>query len=554
MSTTIRLHQRTKLFTVYIHSIYAPSDSKDLRHALYFVLRITIFVALYYGFEFWARRTALIPFASYTRPVLVLELIQHLIRGVIPLAGFGLLAVISIGSRKTLLNQWSNLDYGKQLRFLVGTVAFVTAWAYATYDYNFYFDQGHYVDRLLLAGLMALMWWRPVFVVPFVLQLMMMIGQFDYPLSGQIYMWTAINLLLHALQLFAVFVILHIVIGIKNSADYIFLLCCLIGASYLRSGLGKAQLDWLSFPHINLLMLGGYSSGWLGFLPMESVVPVVKLLGNFSIPMMLYTLLIELGIIIFLAWRQLTMLFCLLLPAFHIGVFLVCGIFFWQWMILEMSLFLFLYRTRQQPLPIHTSWHIGLSIVLIGGGSIWFRTTNMSWYDTPVQYSYRYVAVTTSGNHYNLPASIFSPYADIFAFDYFDFLTHDTQLTGAYGVTGDLDVAHELLNASTADDVFAVEDAHPLDNYNDKQVKEFSSLISVFIGNLNHHRDQNISWWQVIQAPHYLWTLPRANEYWDRSELIERVVVYQYTSFFDGEIHSHIRQRIVLEVTIPIVK
>lgn len=553
MSTTIRLHQRTKLFTEYIHSIYAPSDSKNLRYAFYFVLRITIFVALYYGFEFWARRTALIPFSSYTRSVLVLELIQHLIRGVIPLAGFGLLAIISIASRQTLLNQWSSLDYGKHLRLLVGTVAFVTAWAYGTYDYNFYFDQGHYVDRLLLLVLMVLMWWRPIFVVPFVLHLMMMIGQFDYPLSDQIYMWTAINLLLHALQLFAAFVMLHIAIGIKNSADYIFVLCCLIGASYMRSGLGKAQLDWLSFPHINLLMVGGYSSGWLGFLPPESIIPVVKLLGNFNIPMMLYTLFIELGVIILLARRQLTMLFCLLLPAFHMGVFLVCGIFFWEWIVLELSLFLFFYRTRQQPLQIHTPWHIAMSIVLIGGGSIWFRTTNMSWYDTPVQYSYRYEAVTASGKHYNLPAFIFSPYADIFAFDYFDFLTHDTQLTSAYGVTGDLGVAHELLNASAPDDVFKVEDAHPSDTYNDKQVEEFSSLISVFIGNLNQYRDQNMSWWQVIQAPHYLWTLPRANEYWDRSEPIEQVIVHQYTTFFDGEIYSPIRQRIVLEVTIPTV-
>ena len=69
----------------------------------------------------------------------------------------------------TLLSSWQMLEHGTVLRIFILFLAFVVAWPFVTYGYNYYFGQGHYLDRLVIALLLPLIWWRPVFVFPFLL-------------------------------------------------------------------------------------------------------------------------------------------------------------------------------------------------------------------------------------------------------------------------------------------------------------------------------------------------------------------------------------------------
>ncbi len=543
--------QQIQMVTSGIRTFYSPGQRASARAiSASLVVRIAVFVVLYYVFEYWIRRPTSLPMLSYTQPILALELIKGLLTGFIPLIGLVILLIVALACRASLLHRWQVFDQGQALRLLISLVVTVCAWIYSTYDYNFYFDQGHYLDRLILCGLMVLVWWRPIFVLPFTLLLMAIMGQFTYPLADQVSLLVGVNLLVHTLQLFGVFFILHLVTGTQLTADFIFVLCCLIGASYLYSGVGKLQLGWLNSPHIHLLMLGGYSNGWLGFLPPEPIVSVVKFLSNFAIPMMLFTLLVELGSLVYMAHQRLTMIFLLLFIAFHVGIVVVCGIFFWHWIVLEVALFVFFYRIRHRPFELHTRAHFLLSLILIGGGSLWFRTVNLAWYDTALQYTYHYEGITTSGQKVMLPNNLFSPYSDLFTFQNFNFLNHETQLTGTYGVTLSSRIAEDLATARDAETIFALEQKYSVDAYSAAHAAQLTDLIARFTVNLNRSRDWNPSWWSVIQPPHHLLSFPREGEFWDRSEPIEKVIVYQYTTFFDGEIYSLIRKRIVLEVLI----
>jgi hypothetical protein len=550
MSITIRVSQGTKLFSEYIHSIYTPTESSGARYSRYFVLRIAIFVALYYGFEFWARRAALIPFASYFQPVLVLELVRHL-SSVIPLVGLGLLAIIGIAARTALFDRWDSFDYGKQLRLLICMVVFVTAWGYSTYSYNFYFNQGHYIDRLALVALLVLTCWRPVFVVPYTILLMTIIAQFSYPLANQDSLWVSVNLLVHALQLFSVFFVLYLVTGTRQTGDFIFVLCCLVSASYFRSGVGKLQLGWLDHPNLHLMLLGSYSYGWLNTLPPDQVISMTQFASHISIPLMIFTLVVELGALIYMAHRRLMLLFLLLFLAFHAGIAAMSGLFFWHYMALEIALLIFFYRTRSKPITLHSRWHFVLSVMLIGGGFIWFRSVNLAWFDTPLHYSYRYEAITPSGRIFMLPNDLFAPYSDVFTFQNFNFLGDNIQLTGPYGVTQNPGIVEDLSNINNAAEVLLLEDKYVIESYSQAHTAQLTDLVARFIGNLNQYREQNPSWWLFLQAPDELLSFPRPNEHWDGSEPIEKVIVYQYTSFFDGETYSEIRQSIVLEIPIP---
>ena len=68
---------------------------------------------------------------------------------------------------------------------------FTGAWAFSAYDYNFYFDQTHYVDRLLLIAFAMLVLVHPGFVLPFLLEAIAIAYQFHHPLGGT---WSLVQL------------------------------------------------------------------------------------------------------------------------------------------------------------------------------------------------------------------------------------------------------------------------------------------------------------------------------------------------------------------------
>ena len=121
--------------------------------------------------------------------------------------------------------------------------------------------------------------------------------------------------------------------GRNWTRELIFAAGCLIAAQYWGSGLGKLRLHWIGHPHLDLLVFGAYANGWLGDWPSESIVKFSQLLAPATVPMMLFTLLIEWGAIL-LFWRRGAAIALLLgFALFHLGVFAVSGMFFWKWIV-----------------------------------------------------------------------------------------------------------------------------------------------------------------------------------------------------------------------------
>ena len=70
------------------------------------------------------------------------------------------------------------------MRRLVILVTAILAWTFSTYDVNLYLGREHHADRVLLLVLGALVWRRPVFVLPFVLLVVAVVNQFFFPIGG----------------------------------------------------------------------------------------------------------------------------------------------------------------------------------------------------------------------------------------------------------------------------------------------------------------------------------------------------------------------------------
>lgn len=508
-------------------------------------VRSSALLAVYLILESAVKAASYLPQASYSQPFIIVELVKRMLSHPLP----GLIVALFIFWRyRSLSLKWSALEYGEGLRHFVTLLAFILAWTFATYDYNLYFAQGHYLDRVLLVLLAVLVYLRPIFAFAFIPFLLAVVRQFDYPMAQ--YPWTETNLLIRAMTLFAASLLVNLVLDSRRTTTYVFLLLCLVASQYWGSGIGKYQLDWISHRHLNLLPLGAYANGWLSFLEPKSIVLMVKALEWLNWPLMLFTLVVEWGALLFLARRRTMIFFLLAFIVFHTGIFATTGMFFWKWIALEIGLlFFFLIYKQAQSIPLFTLRHFLVSLLLIGGAPYWFKPTNLSWYDTPLTYNYRLEGIGLSGARYNLPTHTFTPYGDMFTLGNFHYLNQGPQLTHIWGVTGNRAIADRLLGLRTADDIFAYESQLNRIPFHEQKSLLFDDFIVRFVHRLNQRRSK-ATFFSILQPPDHLWSFPR-DPVFTGQEPLSTVRVHQLTFLYNGEEIMEIRRRVVREIHIP---
>ena len=155
------------------------------------------------------------------------------------------------------------------------------------------------------------------------------------------------------------------------------------------------------------------------------------------------TLCIECGALFLFASsrtaRAFLLLFTLLLGVF----FLTLGYFFWKWMVLQLALWVLLFRGSD---PARAAWRrdlftrqrFAMSLIVIGGaGDGGSSPAALAWFDTPLANTIRYEAIGRSGGVYDLSPGFFAPYESHVAMGAFVVrLTPAPILATAYGVTG----------------------------------------------------------------------------------------------------------------------
>jgi hypothetical protein len=197
----------------------------------------------------------------------------------------------------------------------------------------------------------------------------------------------------------------------KKGETVLLLVFVLIATGYWTCGLGKLRMNWISFGHLNHLLHATYANGWLGFLSAEQISGISGWAAKFDWPMRVMVLGFEVGALAFL-WRRWTMVALLTgWTLFHLGVVLMSGIFFWKWMVLEIVILFFLVRNRREaPFSFFRPSIFLMAVMLIGAGKVIFRPVNLSWFDSPVSYTFRLEVEGEDGEQYSLPPQFFAPY------------------------------------------------------------------------------------------------------------------------------------------------
>jgi hypothetical protein len=232
----------------------------------------------------------------------------------------------------------------------------------------------------------------------------------------------------------------------------------------------------------------------------------------------------------------------------HAGIFLITGICFWEWMLLDAALLAFFVRKNLPDVPIFTHQHFLLSIFLIGGAALWFKPTQLAWLDVPVSYTYRLEAELVGGKTVALPPRFFAPYDYQFTLGDFGYLTEEPHLGIVWGATRQRTLVKALQSATSLEHIQALESQFGRRSFDPGRCAVFDRFVRRFAANWNT-RNSGTDWWRLLAAPRQLWTFDGPTSI-RKGESIRRVIVYQVTSLFDGEHYRELRRNEVRTVEV----
>ena len=509
---------------------------------------IGVMVCFFIILDRWILAVTALPQASYFKPLIAIELIKNLFSSPFKIALAILLAGFIIIQFKRFWIPWSQLELSRYIRPFILLLAVILCWWFVTYDYNLYFNQAHYYDRFLLITLVLFIAWRPFFILPFLLLLTSIIWQFFIPLEKAA-SWCQPSMPLRLLTMFVATQFFYALTGKQKIIDWLFLGVCIIAAHYWVPGIGKVQLNWISYGHIHNIVQATYANGWLAFLDPLQISAIIRHLAELDWLIRIPVQGLQLGAVIVL-WRRFSLLALLTCwTIFHVGIFATTGILFWQWIVIEISIVLLIRALWKNESPSFINRHyFCLSVLLISTSMIWVKPTKLAWYDTPISYTYRFEAIGESGRRYTLPPRFFAPYDFLFTLGSLRYLSPATKLPVTWGASVNREIADKLLQAKTKKTILQIETKYGHNFYDPDKCMVFDDFIRQFILNLNK-RGSKSTIFGTIQAPRQLWTFSRGTAY-DYQEFISRVNIYQVTSWFDGKEYREIENKTTRRIII----
>lgn len=518
---------------------------KAIRSFLLVAWPVAALVGIYLVIDVVVRGVTDLGEAGYREPSMTLTLLRQSAFAVpvlLLLWGLVVWRTRSVGLR------WPGFERGWSFRLPVGVCIVFLTWWFSTYDYNLYFDRGHWLDRMLLVALAGLALWRPVFAVPWIFLVATIMTQFYYPIGG--YSVAEQFQLVRVVELFVALTVIRLVVGRWRLTDYLVVVIALVAGGLFLPGVGKLRLGWLTIgAHVELNLFSAYGAGWLGMLSFDSIGTILRALRPLAWPMLIGTLLVEIGAV-FILWSRRTLIAWLgLFVAFHIGVFALTGILFWRWMALEVALLIFLFRDRLiTVLPIFNWRYAVLGSGLVVLAPFWSMPVNLAWLDSPVTYSYRFFATDAAGNVAQLSPQFFRPYDYQFSLGAFEYLSGDADLFPHFwGAVSDREILEEVYAAATADEILRLEDRFGSLLFDEARARDFDSFITTTVSNWNERGSPN-RLWRLIKAPDQIWTVnPDA---YDGEGPIESVAVWRVLSYWDGSEYREIRTTMIREIDI----
>ncbi|NNE13072.1 MAG: hypothetical protein HKN41_12600 [Ilumatobacter sp.] len=422
---------------------------------------------------------------------------------------------------------WRSMDQGEVWRWMVIPWITTLAWYATTADYNFMLGQWHTFDRLLIVAMAVAAVAHPLLLVPFVFQLQVVASQHQLtfgssPSAG------VDRLAVVAILVVATTFLFVVASGEDDTSPGLLLLGMAVAAHFFAPGRTKIAIDWLTANELFHFAHSSYTTGWRGDGDGSWADTVASVLRTFKWPVMIGTLVIEVGAAISVFHRKLLRWF---LPGWillHVGIFITSGFWLFAWVLVELGLLIVLWRPdlRAWAARNDTVARGAIAVFVVGIGWSLFSPPRLAWLDAPVSYGYEIEAIGESGATFHVPLDEFGPLQGDFSFLFAQF-TADRLVVRGYGAV-DLPGLHDRLKAvEDIDELRAIE--RSFDPVPDSVRSTSERIVTRWVDRVN---DAGAEPWFLISPPSRYW-VDRPAPVYDRSERIESVEVVLVRSVHD---------------------
>lgn len=442
--------------------------------------------------------------------------------------------------RGRIVAPWSAVEHGTVLRWFATPIVVISAWFGATYEFNYFVDQWHAVDRVLLVALAVGAWFRPIVLLAFVLQARVIAGQFGIPL-GALASQNISELLMIVLLVIVAMYLVSALTGTSETSAVMLVLGTVVATHFFVPGFAKLRLgiDWFTMNEIGNFAWNSHVAGWMGGGDGGWARSLASVSRTLRLPIVLGTVFIEVGAIVAVVRRRLLRLWLPAWVLFHLAIFAMSGFLLLEWIVVEIALFVVFTRRElvewlgRNDTPARAILAVGLVVVV---GPIIYHPPSLAWFDSPVSYAYEVEAVGVSGAEYHVALDALAPYQQDFGF-VFAHYREEAEVVMGYGAVGSLWLFDVLEQTSDFD---ALEELEATYDPNDVFVREQSAeLVVRWFDRANASGDPA---WFPLGAPGKYW-VSRPDDVYDFGERLQSVDIVLVRSIIDDDADDVRRDR-----------
>ncbi|PCJ86706.1 MAG: hypothetical protein COA57_05715 [Flavobacteriales bacterium] len=472
-----------------------PAFATLLMLPVYFVFHTVFFQVFYEGRLGFSQTTLHIDFANQLHESYYsFSILANYLSVFVPAFVFALLLLpLCLFYRKI---KWNQIEAGNYFRWFVLAITAVLLWFLESYDYNYYIDNGHEADRLLLLVLALLVFYHPLFVSPFTVLALLFRSQFDFPVGG--FPLFDIRLLFDLLIMFYCYLLFRIIFNLR-AVNLLLLTCCLLASNYFFSGVKKLfnspfSDTWAVSNNLGDLLTNCSLRGW----PVSN--GVISFANEYSVLLQLIVIAIELSALFILFRKKVSIFILLGIIIMHESIFALTGLFFWKWMLVDAALIALLLLLPKNFLDeLFSKSNFRLSLCIIAIAFFFFSPLKISWHDTPFTQFFSYEAVGESGKIYPMNKNDFKPFDQYFQYDALLYLVNESLLpVSGFGYTPAYQTARAI-RQTNSEKIGEVEKTLGKNYFDEQKANDFDSFIRKYFKTLNKRMEKHTV--NLIAAP-----------------------------------------------------
>ena len=469
------------------------------------------------------------------------------------LVWFGLVLITGCFWKWTSIPQWTHV------RTLAAVLTGILSWKAVTRDVDPVTSQSYQGERLIVGLSCAGIVLSPVF-------LLFSISLLNKPFR----MWEHhATFPMRVLQATSAWVCLASTASLlelscyKDSSTLMFFLAAMQVSHYLITALAKGWLgpkwySWVTDNKLHHLAASAYSWGWARFITWDRWLRFITVLRGIEKPAQLSAFAFELLIPLAFLHPNIAIGFCIAAACFHLGVFAVSGLLFWEWIITNLIIawtLSFLPDSAVGATFGVDSFAVGIAFMLAFPlrHRLW-KPMPLGWWDTPFTQRMHWIALGVSGRQYAIYNDFMCPHERLYGKVHACFMTPVAGFTYHLGEVWKHDLRDAIRN--TGPDparLDALRQDFGIWPRDDVLAANHIAYLRAFFSHINqrslkHTLPSRLRWLKAPGGQCFYWGELEAFDY---QEQIDKIVLTYREEYFDGNELRRTLELTVTEIAVP---